>query len=151
MTKPLCYPATLEKLGSKDAYLIDNGEYIYVYLGNQVSDTFIYNVRSKKRAYLIQVFGYANFSDMKFSGITTFAPIEGSDLSAVLSQLIEQLRSEKSGGSYAPLRLVYAGDSSEKEMFDNCLVEDTINQSNEFPYSEFLCTLHKLIRNKNTQ
>jgi hypothetical protein len=64
---------------------------------------------------------------MKFSGVTTFAPIEGSDLSAMLSQLIEQLRSEKSGGSYAPLRLVYAGDSSEKEMFDNCLVEDSIN------------------------
>ena len=51
MTKPQCYPATLEKLGSKDAYLIDNGEYIYLYLGNQVSDTFIYNVRSEKRAY----------------------------------------------------------------------------------------------------
>jgi hypothetical protein len=51
MTKPQCYPATLEKLGSKDAYLIDNGEYIYLYLGNQVSDTFIYNVRNEKRAY----------------------------------------------------------------------------------------------------
>jgi len=34
MTKPACYPATLEKLGSKHAYVIDNGEYIYLYLGN---------------------------------------------------------------------------------------------------------------------
>ena len=83
--------------------------------------------------------------------MTSFTVLDGSEISAVLSQLIEQIRTEKSGGSYAPLRLVYAGDSSEKEMFDNCLVEDSINQTNEFPYSEFLCTLHKLIRNKNTQ
>lgn len=97
------------------------------------------------------MFGYANFSDLKFNGVTAFAPVEGSNASAILYALIEQLRSEKTGSSYAPLRLVYAGDSSEKEMLDSCLVEDSINQSNEFPYSEFLCTLHKLIRNKNTQ
>jgi|LauGreDrversion4_2_1035121.scaffolds.fasta_scaffold69929_2 hypothetical protein len=34
MTKPTCFPASLEKLGSKDAYLIDNGVYIFLYLGN---------------------------------------------------------------------------------------------------------------------
>jgi hypothetical protein len=45
MTKPTCYPATLEKLDSKNAYILDNGDYLYLYLGNQVSDTFIYNVR----------------------------------------------------------------------------------------------------------
>jgi hypothetical protein len=46
---------------------------------------------------------------------------------------------------------VYAGDGSEKEMLDSCMVEDSINTNNEFPYSEFLCTLHKLIRNKQAQ
>lgn len=44
MTKPPCQAATLEKLGSKDAYIIDNGEYIFLYLGNQVDDSFIQNV-----------------------------------------------------------------------------------------------------------
>ena len=44
MTKPNCYPASLEKLDSKNAYILDNGDYLYLYLGNQVSDTFIYNV-----------------------------------------------------------------------------------------------------------
>jgi protein transport protein SEC24 len=46
MSKPNCYPATLSKLGSKDAYVIDNGEYIFLYIGNQVPDNFIYNVSS---------------------------------------------------------------------------------------------------------
>lgn len=44
MLKPPCNAASLEKLGSKDAYLIDNGEYIFLYIGNQVDDTFVYNV-----------------------------------------------------------------------------------------------------------
>ena len=34
MSKPSCYPATLSKLSSKEAYVIDNGEYIFLYLGN---------------------------------------------------------------------------------------------------------------------
>ena len=41
MTKPQCYPASLEKMGSRDAFLIDNGQYIYLYLGNQVKDEFV--------------------------------------------------------------------------------------------------------------
>ena len=34
MLKPACYPAAMDKIGSKDAYVIDNGEYIYLYIGN---------------------------------------------------------------------------------------------------------------------
>ena len=45
MLKPLCYAAALEKLGSHDAYVIDNGEYIFFYIGNQVDESFIQNVR----------------------------------------------------------------------------------------------------------
>ena len=99
---------------------------------------------------IIKVFGYANFSDLKFNGITTFGPIEGYDASNTLSQFIEQLRSEKCGGSYTPLRLVYAGDSSEKEIIETCMVEDSTDINKEFPYSDFLCSLHRLIRNKTT-
>ena len=47
---------------------------------------------------------------MKFNGVTTFTPLEDSDPSTRLWQLIEQIRYEKVGGSYAPLRLVMAGD-----------------------------------------
>lgn len=44
MNKPACIPASMERLGTKDAYVIDNGEYIFLYLGNQVDDVFIQNV-----------------------------------------------------------------------------------------------------------
>lgn len=101
MTKPQCFPATQEKLAPKDAFLIDNGAYLYLYLGSQVQDSFIQNV-----------FGYHNLSDLKFNGVTTFAPLEGSQPSMLLSQFIEQLRSEKFGGAYAPLRLVIEGQDA---------------------------------------
>lgn len=64
---------------------------------------------------------------MKFNNVTTFVPVEGSSQAALLSQFIEQLRSEKCGGSYAPLRLVYAGDQNEKELVETCLVEDSVD------------------------
>ena len=45
MVKPQVLPATVEKMKSTDAYLLDNGEFIFFYLGNRVPDTFIQNVR----------------------------------------------------------------------------------------------------------
>ncbi len=88
---------------------------------------------------------------MKFNGVTTYQPLEASPHAALLTQFMEQLRLEKCGGSYMPLRLVYAGDSSEKELIESCMVEDSLDAQKEFPYSEFLCSLHKLIRNKAGQ
>jgi len=41
VTKPECRPASLEKLDSRHAYLMDNGDYLYLYIGNQVPDAFI--------------------------------------------------------------------------------------------------------------
>jgi hypothetical protein len=45
VTKPECRPASLEKLDSRHAYLMDNGDYLYLYLGNQVPDGFIQSVK----------------------------------------------------------------------------------------------------------
>ena len=45
MSKPPVQAATVEKMKSTEAYLLDNGEYIYFYLGNRVPDSFIQNVR----------------------------------------------------------------------------------------------------------
>ena len=149
MVKPNCLPAAMEKLGLNEAYLIDNGDYIYFYVGNQVDDSFIqYVLLSLHSNY--QVFGYQTFADLKFNGVTAFTPLEDSDASTRLWQLIEQIRYEKNGGSQAPLRLVLAGDPSEKEMFETCLIEDSVDINKEFPYSDFLCMLHKLIRSKTS-
>jgi hypothetical protein len=44
MSKPSVQAATVEKMKSTEAYLLDNGEYIYFYLGNRIPDSFIQNV-----------------------------------------------------------------------------------------------------------
>jgi hypothetical protein len=88
---------------------------------------------------------------LKFSGVTQFAPVEGYEASQTLSQFMEQIRYEKCGGTYQPLRLVYAGDSQERELIESCLVEDSLDISKEFPYTDFLCMLHKMIRSKAAQ
>ena len=75
-------------------------------------------------------------------------PMEGSDISNTLWAFIEHIRYEKIGVSYQPLRLIYAGDTQEREMIESCLIEDSVDINKEFPYSEFFCMLHKLIRNK---
>lgn len=139
MIKPPCLPAAMDKMGMGEAFLIDNGEYLYLYLSSSVNDGFIQ-----------QVFGYHNFSDLKFNGITTFTPIEEQEASMKLSQLIEQIRNEKGGCTYQPLRLIYAGSKDEKIIMESCLVEDSADINKDFPYSEFLCMLHKLIRNKTS-
>lgn len=85
---------------------------------------------------------------MKFSGITTFVPVEGSEHSVTLYSFIEQIRAERGGAAYAPLKIIYPGDGSEKEALETCLIEDSAEINKEFPYSDFLCMLHKLIRSK---
>ena len=47
-----------EHIKSDGAYIMDCGEMIYLYLGHKVDENFIYNI-----------FGYANFHDMKFNGV----------------------------------------------------------------------------------
>ena len=78
MIKPNTLPASSQKISQNEAYIFDNNEYIYLFLGSQVSDDFIYNV-----------FGYTNVNDMKFNGVTTFTPVEGSEPSQTLSAFIE--------------------------------------------------------------
>jgi len=37
---------------------------------------------------------------------------------------------------------------SVNSLFEECLVEDTVDVQSEFPYQDFLCMLHKRIRAK---
>jgi hypothetical protein len=89
LIKPQCIAATVEKMTLQDALIIDNGEYIFFYIGSQVPDSFINSI-----------FGYANFSDLKFNNVPTFTPLEESETSKTLWALIEQMRAEKGGGAY---------------------------------------------------
>lgn len=63
--------------------------------------------------------------------------------------MLEQIRNEKGGtaGAYAPVRVIVDGDQKGIEMlFEECLVESTVDIKSEFPYTDFLSMLHKRIR-----
>jgi len=63
---------------------------------------------------------------LKFNGVTSFAPVEGLDASTTLWNFIEQIRYEKIGVAYAPLRIIYGGEyTNEKEFLENVFVEDS--------------------------
>ena len=42
--KPKCLPARLDKITEKDAYIMDNGEYINLFISTQAPTDFIYEV-----------------------------------------------------------------------------------------------------------
>jgi len=108
-----------------------------LHLGNKCNEQFVQ-----------QVFGYANSYDMKFNGINAFYPLEYSEPSTRLSGLIEQIKAEK-GGAYQPLQIIYADDPGERDVLAQVFVEDSGDVNKDFPYNDFLCMLHKMIRNKS--
>jgi hypothetical protein len=71
---------------------MDNGDTLYIYIGQKVADETI-----------MSLFGYANSSEMRLSGVDTFYPAEGNPTSEMLSALIEQIKGEKSAGAYPSL------------------------------------------------
>ena len=44
IVKPMIIPARQEKISSSDAYLMDNGEYLNLFIGGHVSDEFAQEV-----------------------------------------------------------------------------------------------------------
>ena len=44
IVKPMVIPARQEKISSADAYLMDNGEYLNLFIGGHVSDQFAQEV-----------------------------------------------------------------------------------------------------------
>lgn len=54
IVKPMIIPARQEKISSSDAYLMDNGEYLNLFIGGHVSDEFAQEV-SKSLITLINV------------------------------------------------------------------------------------------------
>uniref|UniRef100_A0A7S3IHI3 Uncharacterized protein n=1 Tax=Strombidium inclinatum TaxID=197538 RepID=A0A7S3IHI3_9SPIT len=125
------------------AYLLHNGEYISLFIGSQIPDDFA-----------SEVLGQPSFSDYALtvkSGSTPFAPVEGLPASEILGTLVEQLRYEMGGtaGSYAPVRVFLDGDQQgTTELYTDYLIEDTVDKNSEFNYQDFLCLLHKKVKEK---
>ncbi len=98
--------------------------------------------------------GQPSFSDFALtikSGSTPFAAVEGLPASEILGSLVEQLGYEMGGtaGSYPPVRIYLDGDQQgTAELCQDYLIEDTVDKNNEFNYQDFLCLLHKKVKEK---
>lgn len=75
---------------------------------------------------------------MKLTGVDTFYPVEDNEINTLLASFLEQIKSEKSAGAYPPVRIMYGADKRERELVNECLVEDSVDKNSDFPYSDFL-------------
>jgi protein transport protein SEC24 len=123
-----------ENWGPYDVWIIDNGEYLYLYWGKAVSSTLIYDI-----------FGYEDWSTLHHNGVSTLEYEMGTDAYNRVINITEQLRSEN-GGAYQPLQVILDGSIRHKSMKMNILIEDCINKTRDFSYTDFLGYLHNIIR-----
>ena len=81
---------------------------------------------------------------MRYNG---FSALDPECTNEKLTSLIDCLRTDN-GGAYQDLQVVLEEDVGEKPLKLAALVEDAGSKDREFNYTDFLCHLHKLIREK---
>jgi hypothetical protein len=86
--KPFACDLSIKNMTSEDVCLIDNGEYLYLYIGQSVPDHLI-----------LKLFGFESFAQMKHYGLESLDAGQECPETTKLWGLIEQIRSEK-GGAY---------------------------------------------------
>lgn len=139
IVKPALLPCRGNKLSHYEAFIVDNGEYLTLLIGTQISSEFLYDI-----------FGVSSTSELEESGnLPGFVPVEG-QRPELLSALLEQIRYERTDGPILPTRVVLTGAADAKEVLVEVLIEDSANQQTEFSYQDFLSMLHKRIRANST-
>ena len=122
--------ATDEKIDDNGIYLLDNGEFLFIYVKRGVDPIFLQHL-----------FGVETFQDV--INLPSFPEYVESEYFTKVMNIIEQLRKNKNS-AYQPVRIVTEKDPSEPYLL-NLLVEDErLGDS----YSTFLCNAHKLIQDK---
>ncbi|CDW72452.1 sec23 sec24 trunk domain containing protein [Stylonychia lemnae] len=126
IVKPLCQRTALQLLNQENMYIFDDGEYIYLYVGERLD------------SYLIQqFFGYDHFAELRNSQIKTFYPQEHLYYSMKLSELIETLKYEKSCGYQQPVQLIFKMSLEFEVMKQDIMVEDVYDTTTDFSLKQF--------------
>jgi len=129
---PANLAATDEKIDDNGIYLIDNSEFLFLYVKRGVDP-----------AFFPHLFGVETYQEV--AQVATLPDYIESEYFTKVTNIIDQLRKNKNA-SYQPVRIVTEKDSSEAAAL-NCLCEDErLGES----YSVFLCNVHKLIHNRYT-
>jgi protein transport protein SEC24 len=130
---PKLIGSSLEFLKSSGVYLLNNGEFLMLFIGKEVSPNFIQ-----------QVWGIESFEDL-FEA-PDYWPLgdQGNELSHRVLAVVEEVR-RRNPGSYSPLHFFFEGHS-DSALIKKFLLED--NNSAELAYGDFLMRLHKVVVNK---
>lgn len=132
--KPPVWDNIFNNCGSQDLCIIDNGDYIYLYVGSRLEEQLIYDI-----------FGYESFEQLVHYGVSTLEVQMETDAYIRIINIIEQLRSE-STDSYQPIEVILENSIKFKELKMYSLIEDSINTNREFSYPDFMSHLHNIIR-----
>ena len=131
--KPLLLRLSIDVIDFDCAYLIDNGNFIYLFIFNGIEGNF-YN----------DLFGVPTYEEAKNIGVTNLDEENKSDLNQRLINIVSQLRKEN-GGNYQPLRIIFLEENgiNNNHLLTDLLKEDKIDIYDNYP--TYLCYIHKEI------
>ena len=130
--KPLLLRLSIDVIDFDCAYLIDNGNFIYLFIFNGIEGNF-YN----------DLFGVPTYEEAKNIGVTNLDEENQSDLNQRLINIVSQLRKEN-GGNYQPLRIIFLEENGiNNHLLTDLLKEDKIDIYENYP--SYLCYIHKEI------
>ena len=134
--KPLLLRLSKDIIDFDCAYLIDDGEFIYIFIFNQIDIAFYFDL-----------FGTNNFEETKKLGINALNPENNSELNQRILNIITQLRKENKG-CIQPIRLFFIEEKDDiiNPFLNNLLKEDKIGDICNYP--EYLCTIHQKIQER---
>lgn len=136
IVKPPVIDNKYSSLESYDLWILDNGDFLFLYVGKAVSSTLIYDI-----------FGYEDWSTVHHYGVTTLETEMETDAYTRIINIIEQLRSENDG-SYQPVQVILEDSVKHKELKMYALIEDSADKNREFSYPAFINHLKNLISKK---
>ena len=132
--KPYVLPLSKDSIDFDNAYILDDGEYITVFIFDQIDEKFY-----------IDLFGVSTWKEAKEVN-QNLSEDNQSDLNIRVLNIISQLKKENKG-SYQPVRLMFYEDSGVyKQYTENYLIEDKVH--NDCSYNDFLCGIHNEIKMK---
>jgi len=132
--KPPMVDNSYDSMSQHEMCIIDNGDFIFLYVGSSISSNLIYDI-----------FGYEDWNTIHYHGISTLETQMDTDAYQRIINITEQLRSENDG-TYQPIQVVLDGSMRQKQLKLYAMIEDTMNKNREFTYSDFMAHLHTLIR-----
>jgi hypothetical protein len=132
--KPLVTDSNFLSLGPEDLCIVDDGDYMYLYVGKALPNELIYDI-----------FGYEDFSQLVHYGVRSLEVEMETDAYTRVINIVEQIRSENSG-AFQPIFVVLQDSVFYKNLRNFALIEDSIAKNREFSYDDFLSHIHNVIR-----